>query len=226
MRTNDTLDIKIRTLVRELMEAAPQAPALPQLEWTDAGQFREPGRSPAWSTRRTVRLTLIGGVGAVSILALLLLALLPVVGQHQQPAAAAELHQIAINVTNRPVPQLKRDQWLKTKRLVAFSMDVKWIGSTSISGAEATVIATQTEWSNNFGETCALSDLGRATFASSAAETTWTSVGLLVDPIRPPVSPCSAGGGANAGNGEASPSGRVPPMSPRSPQTRPPWPMS
>ncbi|MGD0394941.1 MAG: hypothetical protein ABSC41_20150 [Acidimicrobiales bacterium] len=189
-------------MVTELMESAPQAPALPQLEWIDAGKARKPRRSPAWRNKRTGRLTMIGGAGAVSIAALLLLALLPVIGQHQQSAAAAELHQIATNVTNRSVPQLKRDQWLETKRLASFSMDVKWIGSTSISGAEATVIATQTEWSNNFGETCVLSELGRAHFASSAAETTWTSVGLIVDPIQPPVSPCSDGGGANARNGD------------------------
>jgi len=190
-------------LVTELMESAPQAPALPQLEWVDTGKLSQPRRSPAWSNKRTGPLRLIAGVGAVSIAALLLLVLLPVIGQHQQPAAAAELHQIATNVTNRPVPQLKRDQWLKTKQLVSFSMDVKWIGSRSISGAEATVTATQTEWSNNFGETCALSSLGRARFASSAAETAWTSAGLVVGPIQPPVSPCSDGGGANATNGES-----------------------
>ena len=48
MRTNDALDIKIRTLVTELMESAPQAPALPQLEWVDTGKLsslaaRRPG---------------------------------------------------------------------------------------------------------------------------------------------------------------------------------------
>jgi hypothetical protein len=185
------------------MESAPQAPVLPQLEWIDASQVKKPRRWPASNNRRTGRLTLIGGVGAISIVALLLVTLLPVVGQHQQSAAAAELHQIAINVADRPVPELKRDQWLETKQLVSFSMDVKWIGSATISGAVATVTATQTEWSNNFGESCTLSGLGRAQFASSAAEATWTSVGLLVDPIQPPISPCSGGGGASASNGDS-----------------------
>jgi hypothetical protein len=201
MVTDEALDVKIRSLVTELMESAPQAPPLPQLEWSDTGKAHQSLRPPAWINWRPRLLTLIGGISTVVVVALLLLLLLPVSGQHQQSAAAAELRQIGTNVATRSVPQLNRDQWLETKQQVSYAMVVDQIGSTKISGAQATVVASQTNWSNNFGETCLLPGLGQAQFASSANEMTWKSVGLTVDPIQQPVSSCSNLDGANAGNG-------------------------
>jgi hypothetical protein len=201
MLTDEALDVKIRSLVTELLESAPQAPSLPQLEWSDTGKTHQSLRPPAWINWRPRLLTLIGGISTVVVAVLLLLLLLPVSGQHQQSAAAAELREIGTNVANRPVPQLNRDQWLETKQQVSYAMVVDQIGSTKISGAQATVVASQTNWSNNFGETCILPGLGQAQFASSANEMTWKSVGLTVDPIQQPVSSCSNLNGANAGNG-------------------------
>ena len=201
MPTDEALDAKIRSLVTELMESAPQAPPLPQLEWSDTANAHRSLRPSAWINWRSRLLTLVGGISTVVVAVLLLLLLLPVSGQHQQSAAAAELREIGTNVANRPVPQLNRDQWLETKQQVSYAMVVDQIGSTKISGAQATVVASQTNWSNNFGETCILPGLGQAQFASSANEMTWKSVGLTVDPIQQPVSSCSNLEGANAGNG-------------------------
>ena len=199
--TDEALDVKIRSLVTELMESAPQAPPLPQLEWSDTGKAHQSLRPPARINWRPRLLTVIGGISTVVVAVLLLLLLLPVSGQHQQSAAAAELRQIGTNFANRPVPRLNRDQWLETKQRISYTMVVDQIGSTKISGAQATVVASQTNWSNNFGETCLLPGLGQAQFASSANEMTWKSVGLTVDPIQQPVSSCSNLEGANAGNG-------------------------
>lgn len=199
--TDEALDVKIRSLVTELMESAPQAPPLPQLEWSDTGKAHQSLRPPARTNWRPRLLTVIGGISTVVVAVLLLLLLLPVSGQHQQSAAAAELRQIGTNFANRPVPRLNRDQWLETKQRISYAMVVDQIGSTKISGAQATVVASQTNWSNNFGETCLLPGLGQAQFASSANEMTWRSVGLTVDPIQQPVSSCSNLEGANAGNG-------------------------
>jgi hypothetical protein len=201
MLTDEALDVKIRSLVTELMESAPQAPPLPQLEWSDTVHAHQSLRPSAWINCRPRLLTLIGGISTVVVAVLLLLFLLPTSGQHQQSAAAAELRQIGTNLANRPVPQLHRDQWLETKQQVSYAMVVDQIGSTKISGAQATVVASQTSWSDNFGETCLLPGLGPAQFASSADEMTWKSVGLTVDPIQQPVSSCSNLEGANAGNG-------------------------
>ena len=201
MMTDEALDVKIRSLVTELMESAPQAPPLPQLEWSDTGKAHQSLRPPARINWRPRLLTVIGGISTVVVAVLLLLLLLPVSGQHQQSAAAAELRQIGTNFANRPVPRLNRDQWLETKQRISYAMVVDQIGSTKISGAQATVVASQTNWSNNFGETCLLPGLGQAQFASSANEMTWKSVGLTVDPIQQPVSSCSNLEGANAGNG-------------------------
>ena len=201
MMTDEALDVKIRSLVTELMESAPQAPPLPQLEWSDTGKAHQSLRPPARTNWRPRLLTVIGGISTVVVAVLLLLLLLPVSGQHQQSAAAAELRQIGTNFANRPVPRLNRDQWLETKQRISYAMVVDQIGSTKISGAQATVVASQTNWSNNFGETCLLPGLGQAQFASSANEMTWRSVGLTVDPIQQPVSSCSNLEGANAGNG-------------------------
>ncbi len=154
------------------------------------------------SKKRPRRGVYLGAIGAAVAVVLLITVLLPNVGQHPPvAAAAAELRQIGTNLANRPVPQLNRDQWLETKQQISYAMVVDQIGSTKISGAQATVVASQTNWSNNFGETCLLPGLGQAQFASAANEMTWKSVGLTVDPIQQPVSSCSNLEGANAGNG-------------------------
>ena len=209
------------------MDSAPQAPALPQLEWSDANKIRKLHRSPAWSNKWT-RLTHADRWGRRGL-----------DGRSAHPGTPPssqdstsnlpqqlQLHQIAANVTNRPVPQLTRDQWLETREQVSFKMDVKQIGSMQISGAEATVIATETKWSNNFGESCVLSELGRAPVRvlGRRNEVDLCRVGLLVRfnsrshlaatvVERTPVT------------GTASPLGQVPRMSPYLPQARPPWPV-
>jgi hypothetical protein len=55
MSTADTLDSRIRSMIAELIESAPQAPALPELEWRDTGEVQPRTRNSRPSGRRSLR---------------------------------------------------------------------------------------------------------------------------------------------------------------------------
>src|SRR5580704_14467002 len=114
MPTPSVLDLRIRSLVTELIESAPEAPTIQELERRESQALR--GRRP----KRTRSFVLVGSVAAV-VAAVLIVALLPVVGHRPaSQAAATELHRLADNAANQPAFQLGSHQWLRTEQDVSF----------------------------------------------------------------------------------------------------------
>ena len=134
--------------------------------------------------------------------AVLIVALLPVVGRRPaSQAAAAELHRLADNAANQPVIQLGSGQWLQSEQDVSFFAEVSQVGSTPTPEARATVSATLKEWSNSVGESCVSSTATPAQFASSANQAAWHAAGLLDSPNQQPVTGCTTVTGATGTNG-------------------------
>ena len=95
MPTPSVLDLKIRSLVTELIESAPEPPTIQELEWRQS-QLRK-GRGH----QRTRGFVLVGAVVAV-VAVVLIVALLPVVGHRPTSAAAAvRLRRLADNAANQ-----------------------------------------------------------------------------------------------------------------------------
>jgi hypothetical protein len=66
MPNPDILDSRIRSMVAELIESAPQAPALPELEWRESRrQAHQWKRLPNWRGQRPRQLALVGGITVV-----------------------------------------------------------------------------------------------------------------------------------------------------------------
>jgi hypothetical protein len=195
MPTPSVLDLRIRSLVTELIESAPEAPTIQELEWRKSQVPR--GRRP----QRTRGFVLVGAVMAV-VAAVLIVALLPVVGHRPtSEAAAAQLHRLADNAANQPALQLANDQWLHSKQEVSFFAQVSQVGSTPTPDAQATVRAAIQEWANGVGESCTSATASPAQFASSANEAAWHAAGLLDIPNEQPVTGCTTVGGATGTNG-------------------------
>jgi hypothetical protein len=199
MSTTETLDSRIRSLVAELVTAAPSPPVLTQLEWTEDGGTPPPSRRHP--PRRSRKALLAGVITVVVGAVLLLTVLLPGVERHSPPAAAAELRQIAANAVHQPPLQLARNQWLQTGQQVSFSAEVSRVGSTPTPGAQATVRASIKEWSNSVGESCLSATPSSAQFASPANARAWHAAGLLDLPKTQPVISCASVDGATAANG-------------------------
>jgi len=206
MSTTDILDREIRSLVAELMAAAPPAPTLAQLEW---GDLQGTGRD---RRRRGVPFRwLVSGsaVGAVVTVTLLVVFLLPSLGQRPAVAAAAQLRQIAAKAAGQRVLRLGPDQWLMTKQVLSASLAVTQIGSRSIAGAQASVTVTGTQWFDDFGQACISNFSGPAQFVSTANRTAWHSIGLTDLPAGQPMTSCPSFVGADDVNGFAAGIGAV-----------------
>jgi hypothetical protein len=200
MPTPDTLDMRIRSMVAELIEQAPEAPTLPELDRPDPAVERgEAGRRHR--PRRRLRLVALTGgvVGAVLVTALVLL-LLPAVAQRQPLAAAAELRLIASNAAGQSTPALGPGQWLSARQRVSFFAQVTQVGATPTPEAEATVKADITQWTDGKGDACISATSGPAQFASAANQSAWTAAGLVDDPAGQPSVSCVTGGGTSTSN--------------------------
>src|ERR1019366_870987 len=143
MPNPDILDSRIRSMVAELIESAPQAPALPELDWGESRrQAHQRRRLPDWLGQRPRQLALVG-VAAVVGVVLLVVATFPIAGGRSgSEAAAAQLHQIAVKAASQLPPQLGSNEWLLTEQHVSFSAQVSQVGSTPTHDAQATVSAT------------------------------------------------------------------------------------
>jgi hypothetical protein len=213
MPTTEAFDIEIRSLITELMESSPLAPALPELESRDPGRLRSDGRNISWSYHRPRLLTMAGGFGAVVAAVLLLVFFLPSVGQRLPVAEAAQLRLIASNAAHQPVLELGPNQWLRTQQVLSLSLGVThqvptkdpWgnaaVMDVPIPGATATVRAVSTQWYNNFGQTCVSETLSPVQFESNANRVAWQSAGLSDRPTERPLTSCPNYVGANARNG-------------------------
>ena len=186
----DILDEEIRLLVVELVESAPQAPTLSELEWRDG----EADETAVHLGRRTMvrrrPLVVGGGFGAIAAVILLVVLLLPS-GQHEPVAAAAQLNQIADNVVSEGAPSLSQGQYLETESRISILATVSQVGSTPTPGALATITATITQWTDRFGDACVLATSSPAEFASPVNQAAWKAAGVLTTPTGQPVTSCS-----------------------------------
>jgi len=192
----DTLDEQIYHLIAELMDAAPQAPSLPELELRGDERARSPQPFPRIRRRP---LLVAGGLCAV-VAGLLLTFLWP--GGPIQPtsAAAEELQMIATNAAHQTVPQPGPGHWLYVRQKVSAQGDVIQIGSTPTPGAVATFVGNVEEWTNAKGSSCVLGTFGAAQFATPANRASWIAAGMLANPIEHAAS-CSSVGGSGASTG-------------------------
>lgn len=195
MSPTDTLDARIRELVADLVESAPPAPVLPELDWDHAGGF-DP-RTGATQGLRRRRVSLLVGVAATVVVAVLVVVLLlPAVGRRPPVAAAAELQQIAAIAASQASPRLGHGQWLSTEEQMSLSARVGQAGSAPTPEARATVRASIRQWSDAFGTTCISATSGPVQFASPADQAAWTAAGLLDNPMGQPTTDCVAVYGA------------------------------
>jgi hypothetical protein len=206
MQHAEELDEQIRHLLTELMDALPPSPSVEEFESVTLSPSNDqlPGK-PARRAWQRPRLPILAGGVAIALVVALVLAFIVPVGQKRPVAAAAQLRQIATNAATQPVPVLGRNQWLETKQEESYSMEVTHSRSGPVSGAEATVTATSTTWSDNFGSSCFSAVFGPLRFASAEGAAAWRSIGLSVAPTeRQPILGCNGGlSEANEGNGLA-----------------------
>ena len=190
MPMTDAVDHQIRLLVTELMESAPQAPSLSELEWRDDQIAAGSNRAMQRARSRRRPLALLGGLGAVVAVILLLVLLLPSAGEHQPVAAAAQLSQIAANAAGQPTPSLSEGQYLETDSTVSLLATVTQVGSTPTPNAQATIKGTISQWTDRFGDSCISATSSPAQFASPANQAAWKAAGVLDSPTDQPATSC------------------------------------
>lgn len=208
MQTPDLLDMQIRSMIYELIESAPPAPSLPELDLAEAGRRAETASRTRRRRGRRPLVVLGAGVGALT-LGLVLVAALPGTNRHMPTAAAAQLHEIALHTANQPTPILGSNQWLYTERKVSALAVVSYVGSAPTPKTQAVLNATIQEWSNAFGQSCESSTFMPAQFASPALRAAWSAAGLLTAPSNQPDTGCSTASGVTASRGEGYGSGVI-----------------
>src|ERR1700677_1296115 len=127
MSKSEVLDMEIRSLVAELIESAPPAPSLPELEPGAARLAPASKRRHSHTTTRSGA-SALGGLTAVAAATVLVVLLLPSTGQRIPNAAAAQLRLIADNLANQTEPHLQRNEWLETHIKEEWSMDLESLG--------------------------------------------------------------------------------------------------
>jgi hypothetical protein len=160
---------------------------------SEHGDHRAPQRHATRmnAPRRRARV-LVGAMASVAAAALLLVFLLPSVGQQGKVAAATELRQIATIASTQNLPPLGRNQLLMTKEQVSLVGQVTQIGSTPTPNAKAVIGGTIRLWTDAYDDSCIATTSGPAVFASSANQAAWTAAGLLVTPRNQPSHNCAS----------------------------------
>jgi hypothetical protein len=144
----------------------------------------------------------VGAGGAIAAAMLLVVLLVPSIGQHQPVAAAAALKEIAANAGNQSVPQLSDGQLLHTSERVSMFAQVSQVGSTPTPDAQATVGATVQQWSDKQGNSCISATSGTAQFASPVNAAAWKAAGLLDSPSGQPLTTCELVAGQSTYNSD------------------------
>jgi hypothetical protein len=188
MPTSDALDTRIRSLVAELIESAPQAPLLPELEWNDTELSPVTGIQ---QRRRRPRFVVAAFAGAVAAV-LLVVGLIPVVAERQH------------HPTTPTTPTLTNGQWLYSEQRVAVSMQVS-LGNRPTPAAQATIPATLKIWASRFNQVCVSITAQPVTFASATNRDAWHALGLRTTPSPNPWTTCTSDG-----SGPAAPPAQLP----------------
>jgi hypothetical protein len=192
MSTTEDLDVQIRSLITELMDGAPPAPSVTELDSVDVGRparghSREPQRS--WSQPRKAVVASAVTAAAAGVALALVLAL---TGQPRQDAAAAQLRRIASRVAARqPRPQVGAGRYLMTQVDASLLLTASYIGSGAARNAQATVHATIQQWTDKYGDTCTTTSSSRAMFAGPVNQAAWSAAGLLDSPTDQPALNCN-----------------------------------
>jgi hypothetical protein len=181
--------------------------------------FPGPKGENRWRRKPPRRLLVAGAIFSSAAAALLVLTLLPVPGQHQGEAVAAQLHTIATNAaSSQAESQIQAGQFLETKLQASFSLGLTHVGLTQAQGSRGSVVETITEWSNDSGGSCMLALPSVFEFPSSIGPAVQRSAGsplglqMPKGPDGQPVNYCSgdSSGGGNTldyGNGTIDVSG-------------------
>ena len=116
------------------------------------------------------------------------------VSRSVSPAAAA-LHRIAAAADDQPPVTLSGDQFLESDYQASVLASQSQIGSTTITGAEATIGVTITQFADLLSTSCIHASFSVPTFASAAAQTAWTTAGLLLAPSPATTGSCEVDAG-------------------------------
>ncbi len=116
------------------------------------------------------------------------------VSRSVSPAAAA-LHRIAAAADDQPPVTLSGDQFLESDYQASVLASQSQIGSTTITGAQATIGVTITQFADLLSTSCIHASFSVPTFASAAAQTAWTTAGLLLAPSPATTGSCEVDAG-------------------------------
>ena len=116
------------------------------------------------------------------------------VSRSVSPAAAA-LHRIAAAADDQPPVTLSGDQFLESDYQASVLASQSQIGSTTITGAQATIGVTITQFADLLSTSCIHVSFSVPTFASAAAQTAWTTAGLLLAPSPATTGSCEVDAG-------------------------------
>ena len=176
MPMTDSLDIEIRSLYAELLDAVPPPPPLNEEDLRVVAKRR--GHRPS----RVV--TVSGALGVAGVLAICLGVLLPSSAVFVPNAAAADLRQISASAALQPALTLGPHQWLQTAQQLSASVAITPDSATPhpTTNARATIAATVEEWGNSTGMSCVSLVSSSAQFASPTNREAWIANGFLTSP--------------------------------------------
>jgi hypothetical protein len=185
----DALDIEIRSVVTELMESAPLAPALLELESRGAEPHRPRDRRTPGSNRQTRRWAMAAAFGAGVSALLLVLLLLPTSALQSPSAAATALRHLARQAAAaEPPPILRGDQWLQSEfqvsYLVAPTQSVP--ASAELRSARAVVVVNVEDWMNDLSQYCSQQIVSSVAYDTPAGERAWSSSPSAVPSTQQP----------------------------------------
>ena len=188
MSMTSDLDAKIRAVITELIDSAPEPPVLPNLVLLPA----EKSTTERLPRRHSVRRVALLAVAAIIVAAAIFIgvSIAPESTHHEPMAAAAALKKIARNTAQQPANPLGTGQYLLTQSDITFLATVAAVGEKPTPGAQATLRANIKEWANNEGGSCIIATSKPATFSSPTNQQAWVAAGLLVNPTGPSTS-CS-----------------------------------
>lgn len=100
-----------------------------------------------------------------------------------------QLHLVAEQVADQPIPHLHAGQALYTKA------NLSVLANVNSGAAQATIGLSVQKWSTATGQTCTTLTAQPAQFASPAQQSAWASLDLRVAPSPPTANQCLQGGG-------------------------------
>jgi hypothetical protein len=189
MSMTDALDIEIRSLVTELIESAPLAPALLELESRGIGPGRPRDRRAYGFNRHSRRWPTAAAFGAGVTALVLVLLLLPTPALRSPSAAATALRHLARQAAAaEPPPVLEGDQWLQSEFRVSYLVAPTQSApaSAALRSARAVVLVDVEDWMNDLSQYCSQQVVSSVAYDSPASERAWSSSRSAVPSTQQP----------------------------------------